>query len=447
VFKRRTVLVTWLCILSADYAAAQNWSFDARNIGLGSPESGQNLGTTLVGDARGYQAIVLPFGLIQVIGDIDKFDPGNRQFDIVRLIEDLASPLHYTFNRGERTGQNLFVDIRDATVSRDLNAYKGFVPVNQPPAEGLVSPSFGKTFKFAKGSGGAFQGIYVGAGPYFSMRTAPTIDDRLINILQSPQPVYVPNAQLQVSNAAQGEVALAITGGYQARFALSSSLNARDGLYLAANYNYLHGFRYENINLGLRLDTDQNGLLTFNPGLGSPLNITRVNATTGTGAAVDLGIGVVAGAWAVGFGVTGLGNHITWSDAALTTYAQSTLLTGNTALVQIGPVAQGSMRVELPVDYKGTVAYNAGRWTGTVGAGTGFQGKSFHGGLEYRVGAVELRGGGMYYRELWSPAGGVGLDFSRRVALDLALYANTANIERARNPALAVSLRLNHHPS
>jgi hypothetical protein len=32
---------------------------------------------------------------------------------------------------------------------------------------------------------------------------------------------------------------------------------------------------------------------------------------------------------------------------------------------------------------------------------------------------------------------------SARTALDVALYSNSANIERKRNPAIAVSLRLN----
>jgi hypothetical protein len=55
-----------------------------------------------------------------------------------------------------------------------------------------------------------------------------------------------------------------------------------------------------------------------------------------------------------------------------------------------------------------------------------------------------LRGGGMYSRKLWNPSGGVGLNMGRRMALDLAVYGNAANIERKRHPAVAVSLRFNH---
>ena len=42
------------------------------------------------------------------------------------------------------------------------------------------------------------------------------------------------------------------------------------------------------------------------------------------------------------------------------------------------------------------------------------------------------------------PLGLVGINLGPRVALDLALYVNAANIERERHPALAVSLRINH---
>ena len=48
----------------------------------------------------------------------------------------------------------------------------------------------------------------------------------------------------------------------------------RDGLYVAFNYNYLHGFRYENVDTALRLDTDGTGLLTINAAGGTPAAVT-----------------------------------------------------------------------------------------------------------------------------------------------------------------------------
>ena len=72
-------------------------------------------------------------------------------------------------------------DIRNATLSRDLSSYHGFVPANDLLAEGLASPNWGYTFKVKKDARGGFQGIYVGAGPYLSMHTVGTIDPRFTN--------------------------------------------------------------------------------------------------------------------------------------------------------------------------------------------------------------------------------------------------------------------------
>jgi hypothetical protein len=103
----------------------------------------------------------------------------------------------------------------------------------------------------------------------------------------------------------------------------------------------------------------------------------------------------------------------------------------------------GEVRVELPIDYRANVGYDPGPWAAVAEFGRGLQGKSFHGGGEIRLGMIDLRGGAVYSRELWNPAGGVGINMSDRIALDVAVYGNSANIERKRNPAIAVSLRFN----
>ena len=53
-----------------------------------------------------------------------------------------------------------------------------------------------------------------------------------------------------------------------------------------------------------------------------------------------------------------------------------------------------------------------------------------------------IPGGAVYSRSMWNPTAGLGLWVTRRLAIDLGGYANTANIERKRRPAVAVSLRL-----
>lgn len=452
---RRLVSLGWVLpalVLAAGPASAQNWSFDARKIGLGSPTGGENIGSTMIEDERQYGTLVLPFGLIQVFQDFDRLNPSNDEFDLVRTIEYAASPIHFTFgrDRGDSRADEFIKDIANSELSRDLNDYKGFVPVNQPPAAGLAATTWGKTFRVRQGAGGSFQGVYVGAGPYVYMRTAPVVDDRLIDVLSEGDRVYIPNAQLTAHNTTQGEMALAVAGGYRGRFAWPSGVGGggdREGLYVGANYNYLHGFRYEDIDFGLRLDTDRNGLLTINPLLPPPLVISRTHAESGAGMAIDLGVGAVIDNWEFGFGANGIANRLEWRDVERTNYSHGDLLGdigfGDEDLDEGISVPVADVRVELPVDYRAHVAYDVDRWTAVAEFGRGYQGKSFHGGAEYRLGAIDLRAGASYSRELWNPAGGVGFNMGPRTSLDVALYANSANIERKRNPAVAVSLRFN----
>jgi len=449
---RHIVFGLFVCSLAAQ-ASAQNWSFDARKVALGSPGSGENLASRMIEEESAYRAIVLPFGLFQVLRDFDKLNPTKDDFDVVRTMEYAASPLHYTFGRdsvtaGPSTGasglNNFVTDIRNAQLSRDLNRYRGMAPANQPRAEGLASPSWGKTIKVAQRAGGAFHGVYVGAGPYLAMQTDVSFDQPLIDALGSPTDIYLRNAQMRLTTATRGQMAMAITGGYRGRYALPSSSSDRDGVYLAANYNYLHGFRYEDVNLALRLDTDAAGLLTINPSLPAPLIVTRDNATNGTGRAIDVGVGVVMNRWETGFGVNGIANRINWTNVERTTYSLANPLFGDSDFAESLSQPMGDLAVTLPVAYRGNVGYRADRWSAVAEAGKGYAGNSFHGGYEYRFTALALRGGGTYSRQLWNPSAGVGINLGQRVAVDAAMYGNAANVERKRHPAIAVSLRFNH---
>jgi hypothetical protein len=429
-------------------AAAQNWSFDARKVGLGSPTGSENLAISMIEDEREYRTIVLPFGLIQVLRNFKKLNPSDDEFDFVRTIEFAAAPIHYTIGRDSSDSEtnDFIVDIRNGALTRDLNDYKGFTLVNQPAAAGLATPKWGRTFRVRQGPGGSFHGVYVGAGPYISMRTAPIIDEQLIGFLSAGERVYPPNSQFSAFNTSEGQIAMAVAGGYRGRRAWPLSIGRgsdREGLYLAANYNYLHGFRYEDVAVRARIDTDPLGLLTVNPFLPPPLFVSRVHSGSGTGMAIDVGVGAVVYDWEFGFGVNGLGNRITWTDVQHTTYFHQSLLTGNGDLTEGPSALLGDLRVELPVDYRANVGYDVERWGVLAEFGRGYQGTSFHGGGEYRLGLIDVRGGAVYSRELWNPAAGVGYDLSPGMALDVALYSNSANVERKRNPAIAVSLRFN----
>ena len=111
---------------------------------------------------------------------------------------------------------------------------------------------------------------------------------------------------------------MAIAGGYRGRFAFPVGVGLgtdREGLYLAANYNYLHGFRYYDIDFRLRMDTDSVGLLTDQPvPAATTVHFTCRAPTPGRAWPIDVGVGAVINNWEFGFGANGIGNFIDWTD-------------------------------------------------------------------------------------------------------------------------------------
>jgi hypothetical protein len=421
-------------------ALAQNWSFDARRVALGGVGSERNIASRMIEDERDYRAVVLPLGLLQVLRNRDVFDPTSDRFDLVRSIEYAASPLHYQVSRdGTGTGSRFVTDVRNGRLSTDLNDYRGFLPANQPVAQGLAAPSYGVTIPVARGDYSR-HGVFVGAGPYLSMRGALSVDQQLIDIWSSPVPMYVPDADLELGTALRGQVGMALTGGYRARIA-AFGIGPRDGLYVAANYHHLRGFRYEDADFALRVQTDQDGMVTWDAGAPLPLLVTRDMSGSGRGFAMDLGAGAVVGRWEVGFGANGVANRIDWRNVTRVTYALEDLLL-HQDFVESAPVALGDRQVRLPVEYLGNAGYHADRWSALAEVGRGLQGTSVHGGLEYRLGPIEPRVGLYYARERWQPSGGVGLQIAPRIGVDVAAYSTDANVQRTRHAAFAASLRI-----
>lgn len=432
-------------LLSPRVAGAQNWSFDARDIALGGV-AGDTPSVAALEDTRGERSIVIPLGLIQLLQNLDVFRPDSDDFDLIRAVEYAASPLHYVVGRDRatesNTGRNLSVDIRDARLSRNLNDYRGIHLENQPPAEGLAAPNWGGTIPVHRGADGWFHGIYLGAGPYISLSSAVSFDQRLIDLLASDTDVVLRNDRLRLGNDTQGQGAAAITGGYRGLFPLPSRAGSsnRNLLIVAANYNCLRGFLYERAETSLAIDTDSNGLATIAPASGNPLVITRRRSTSGRGAALDLGVGAVINRWELGLGVRGIGNHIDWSGVERNSYALGFLFNGGD-FSQSGELATDDVRVTLPVDTHVTVAYRGAPWGAVADVARGFQGTSFHGGYERHLGGLDLRGGTFYTRERWHPSAGLGLNIGRRVSLDLAVFGTTSNAAREQRAAVAASLR------
>lgn len=446
-FMRICIYLFLLLLIVVTAASAQNFSGDARKIGMGGIGYSDNIATGMVDDERNYSSILVPLGVIQLLQNRDRFNPDNDSFDPVLALESAANPLHYIFDRDPGGNRGKFVqDLVNGELNRDLNAYRGFMPTNSLTAEGLMSPDWGKTIKVRKQPNGTFHGFYLGVGPYISMNTSLDIDKGLTDVLSSPTPVQIPNRSFSIKDKSAGQLALSIIGGYRGRIALpgrASGAGNRDGIYIGANYRYLYGFRYEAADMMFRFDTGSDGLITFFPST-SPAKIIYSTSSSGRGLALDLGLAAVVNHWEFGFGANGVGNRIEWKTLGNKLFSIASLVEGGDFLEQRLPYGPDLLRVELPVEYIGNGAFNAKSWSVAAEIRQGFQGASFHGGLEYRLGPLELRGGGSYGMEKWHPSGGIGLNLGRVFSIDIAAFRTATNIERQLKTGLAVSFRINH---
>jgi hypothetical protein len=431
-------------VLSLGFAAvatAQTYGSDARRIGLGGAGSTENVAAKLVDSPRPYGRIVLPFGLIQVLGDLDVFDPNADDYDPVRSMEYAANPVHYTFGRRQGEGGHRFIsDLMNARLERDLNRYRGFSPASGTLTEGLTFPEFGRTLAFPARAG-AFHGVYVGGGPYLATQTAGRIDPALVAVLSGSADTYVADTSFGLSSGATSQLALAATVGYRGRLALpgASDGGVRGGIYLAANLHYLHGLWLDGFDMRLRLETDAAGLVATEPSA-SPVLIERVTSGSGRGMAVDLGMAVVVNRWQVGVGANGIANRLTWRQLEREEFALASVIDGS-GYTETVSSPDGVRRISLPVDYLVDVGYHADRWSALAEYGRGFMGSRMHGGVERRFGAIELRGGIRFNRDQWHPSAGLGVNLRPDVGLDVALFSLSTSLERRRQTAVAVSLR------
>ncbi len=178
----------------------------------------------------------------------------------------------------------------------------------------------------------------------------------------------------------------------------------------------------------------------MNPALGLPVTITRTTSGSGTGIAVDVGAAAIVGRLEVGLGVNGIGNRMDWTGAERTSYVLDSLFSGG-EFNDLPAVPVGDVRVELPMDIRGNASYDAGPWMAITEFGHGYNGTSVRLGYEQRMGRVQLRGGARYIKERWEPTGGAGYNLTDHFGVDVGLFSTSANLERKRHMAIAVSLR------
>jgi hypothetical protein len=440
---RRSLAYTLLALTLPSAAAAQNYDFDSRGVALGGFTGRENVARQIVDDERNYRRIVIPLGLMQVLAKPAVFNPDSEDFDPVRGLEYVASPLHYTFGRDESPAQQRFVtDIVNARFSRDLNTYDGFTPAAALVAEGLAFTTWGKTFALRE-TGNGFHGIYVGAGPYLALRNDSRFDPRLVAVTSAPTVDYVPNTSFSIGSSTSDQVAVAVAGGYRARLPIPAGLSTgstRDGLYVAAHYDYLVGLHYDDIALRTTFDTDAAGLVTLHP-LTSPVGIDRVSSSHGRGFSLDFGGVLVVDRWDIGLGVSGVANRITWRDLDRQGWALGSLFNGGEFVEIEQPAPQETRRVTLPTVVSTDVTYHADGWSASGEYVHGFQGHTLRAGYERRLRRLELRAGGRYSAERWQPSAGIGVDITERFGIDAAVFGTSTNIERQRRAALAISLR------
>ena len=443
----RFVLLLAAVLMASSGAFAQNYSPDARSVGMGG-ETGLgvgNLAASLVPSDRKYTAITIPLGLVQVLPNLEVFDPTDPGFDPLAAIDYVGNPLHYSFNRAHKKGTADFLkNIVDSGFSRDLNDYRGFAPPEHMVIGGVLAPNWGYTFKFHKGDNDSFQGIYLGAGPYISLQNDLRFDPALIAILESPVDVTVPaNTTFYANDVTSQQASVAITGGYRAKIGFSDSTAARDGVYLAVNFNYLIGVHQDVVGFDLQIPTDGSGLVAVTPA-GVPLTVDYLYSTSGRGFSTDAGVVIVKNGWEIGAGANDIANRMDWTNHHHKSYTLTNLVTGADFTATTLPVPSGAIRKELPIEYVSNLGYSAGRWTVRTDWSYGVQKLSAHAGAEYRLGLVALRGGTRYSVQQWNPTGGVGMNFTRRFGIDVGVFGNSTNLEQKRNISVALSLRIDH---
>ncbi len=460
----RTAAVAAVLGLAIPLAAhAQHWTFDARRIALGGVGSA-NLASGLVAERRGYGTLVLPFGLLQSLGDLDVYrklgDPADPSFDPVRAGELLASPLHYALERPESGLQPFVWDLAnleelagpggltDGDLRRILGPHRDVVLPEHILWEGMTAPNWGRTIVVSGARDRDFQAFYIGAGPYFSASVDTRIDPDLpakvaSNATEVADGRLPPNVDSYTAFATTVQAAAAVTGGWRARFALPGAYaSERDGVYVAANYHYLYGLGLGRVDAVLDVVTDEAGRLIDDAGGNQVAFYELAGSRSGRGLAFDFGVKLVRGRIDVGVGARGVGNWLEWLDLESESNVFEAEADGSIQTVRRS--ARGdTLRIELPVHWTTDVAYHADRWSAMVEYAHGFLGHRMHAGIEARYGWVELRGGGRFLRDRWHPSVGVGLNGSGGPSLDVALFGGSASALRTRTLSVAVSLRLN----
>ena len=123
-----------LPLLAALTAPAQNFSGDARKIGMGGIGYSENIATRMVEEQRPYSSVVIPLGFIQMALDRKHFDPDDDTFDPIleraaAYTETLDAKLSQEAVNGITLGTLVLVVrivLEDRTLQEELADYKEY---------------------------------------------------------------------------------------------------------------------------------------------------------------------------------------------------------------------------------------------------------------------------------------------------------------------------------
>ena len=183
---------------------------------------------------------------------------------------------------------------------------------------------------------------------------------------------------MSIGGGETDELALDITGSYRARFPVFAQDGpgaSRNGMYVMANYHHLQGFRFDEFNAQLRLDTDSGGLLVPNPPE-APFTLDWETSSKGIGLALDFGVAFAFNRWDFGAGVSGVANRIKWRDITKHELALVSLFNGTEFVhVKLPRTEPSRLQIELPVTYTGDISYHRDAWSALHGILERFQGE------------------------------------------------------------------------
>jgi hypothetical protein len=428
--------VVWCSFTSS--ASAQDWDTDARSVALGGLRGPRSVFVTE--QQRGERSFGVPLGLFRVLMKRELFTPSSSRFNPILAMELAASPMHLQLGHGQGTvASQLVSDIRNSTLDLDPASYRNALPANFATGAHIIR-TWGHTFAVTRRPDSRVShGIYAGAGPYLSLDTALQVDDDMRRLLGS----RAANTTGTVANQSKGQLAAALTTGYRGAFPLGPDHGGTtaNALNVSVNVNTLRGFRYEDFDTAIQLETDPQGLLVLANGKPASLGFTRVTSTSGAGLSFDVRGSVTLGSWQFGVEGNNLANRLTWRDVTSRGYSLDPGSAGVRFDVST-PAALDDVRVHLPPSYQGNLAFRGRSFTALSEVTREWDRTRVRAGAEQRFAAAELRGAINVSRGMWLPSAGVSLRLSPGTWADASIFGSAANFERTPRYALAMSIRV-----